>query len=522
MKSVSSSSKEGALMKKLMKKGKLPKVMLIAVITAGLAAPLSGCASSSDVASAADNQVATVERGDITIDITAAGNLSYSQQEDLAFEMAGTVEEVLVAVGDSVEEGQVLATLDASAWEDNLSALEDQVTAKERSLLQAQISLKNAEVALDNAENPYSEDDIKEAKQNLSAAEQQLRYDLQHGPESSIAQDQQKVYQYQQTLDDMLAGGDENDIAVKQMQLDLAQGQLEDAEKALTKAQEALDDAQSESPEITAPFGGFITQVSVSGGDEVLKGTVGVQIADPTRFEVELLVSEMDIYKVKLGGDAQVTVDALEGMSLPAEVTYISPTATIQSGVVNYEVTVEVASLETIRQQQEEAMQARQEEMQALSPGELPERLQAAVEQGQITQEQAEEMVQRMQQMGGVASEQMPTLIPEDFELREGLSVTVSIVIEQASDVLLVPNQAITYRGGEAYVQVVSADGTTEERSIQTGISDWQYTEVTEGLTEGEQVVLPQTTSTGTSTTSEQGFRGPGGNGFFIGGGGPP
>jgi HlyD family secretion protein len=500
------------------KKRKLPKVMLIALIIAGSVILLSGCTSSSDVASA-ENQVVTVERGNITIDIAAAGNLSYSRQEDLAFEMAGTVEEVLVEMGDSAEEGQVLARLDASEWEDNLAALEDQVTAKERSLLQAQISLKNAEVALDNAENPYSEDDIKEAKQNLSAAEAQLRYDLLHGPESSVLKDQEAYYQAQQTLDDMLAGGDENDIAIKQMQLDLAQGQLGDAEKALTKAQEALGDAQSESPEITAPFGGFITQVNVSGGDEVLKGTVGVQIADPTRFEVELLVGEMDIYKVKLGGNAQVTVDALEGMSLPAEVTYISPTATISSGVVNYEVTVEVESLETVRQQQQEAMQARQEEMQALSPGELPERLQAAVDQGQLTQEQAEAMVQRMQQTEGVTSEQMPTLIPEDFELREGLSVTVSVVVQQASDVLLVPNQAITYRGGEAYVQVESPDGTTEERSIQTGISDWQYTEVTEGLSEGEQVVLPQTASTGTSTTSEQGFRGPGGNGFFIGGG---
>jgi HlyD family secretion protein len=504
-----------------MDKSRLLRIMLSTVIAGGAAILLTGCNANSNEEPASDNQVATVERGDISIDITAAGNLSYSQQEDLAFEMAGTVEEVPVAVGDSVEEGQVLATLDASAWEDNLAELEDQVTAKERSLLQAQISLKNAEVALDNAENPYSEDDIKEAKQNLSAAEAQLRYDLQHGPESSIAQDQQKVYQYQQTLDDMLAGGDENDIAVKQMQLDLAQGQLEDAEKALTKAQKTLNDAQSESPEITAPFGGFITQVNVSGGDEVLKGTVGVQIADPTKFEVELLVSEMDIYKVNLDGDAQVTVDALDGVGLPAKVTYISPTATIQSGVVNYEVTVEVESLETIRQQQQEAMQARQEEMQALSPGELPERLQAAVDQGQLTQEQAEEMVQRMQQMGGVASEQTPTLIPEDFELREGLSVTVSIVISQASDVLLVPNQAITYRGGEAYVQVVSPDGTTEERSIQTGISDWQYTEVTDGLSEGEQVVVPQATATTSTSSTTQGFRGPGGNGFFIGGGPP-
>jgi len=208
-------------------------------------------------------------------------------------------------------------------------------------------------------------------------------------------------------------------------------------------------------------------------------------------------------------------VDAQTLPDLPAKVTYISPTATISSGVVNYEVTVEAESLETIRQQQQEAMQARQEEIQAAAEaaaaGEIPEQLQAAIEAGEITQEQAEEMVQQMQQMPqmeGATLEQIPGLIPEDFELKEGLSVTVSIIIEGASYVLLVPNEAITYRGMEAYVQVVLADGTTEERSIQTGISDWQYTEVTDGLTEGEQVVVPETTSTGTSTTSEQGFQG--------------
>ena len=497
-----------------MKKRKLPKGMLIALIVAGFAIPLSGCTSSSDVASA-ENQVVTVERGDITIDIAAAGNLSYSRQEDLAFEIAGTVEEVLVEVGDSVEEGQVLATLDTSEWEDQLLAVE-------LDLIQAQTNQKNAEIALDKAINPYTDEEIEDAEQavedaeyDLNRIEGELRYALIHGSDHEVSQLQTQAYSAQrtldlaeETLDDMLYERDEDDIEIKGMQLEIAEGRLDNAKKAV---EEALD----ASPEIIAPFAGFVTQVNVSGGDEVLKGTVAVQIADPTRFEVELLVSETDIFDIALGGDAYVQVDAQTLPDLPAKVTYISPTATISSGVVNYEVTVEVESLETIRQQQQEAMQAHQEEIQAAAEaaaaGEIPEQLQAAIEAGEITQEQAEEMVQQMQQMPqmeGATLEQIPGLIPEDFELKEGLSVTVSIIIEGASDVLLVPNEAITYRGMEAYVQVVLADGTTEERSIQTGISDWQYTEVTDGLTEGEQVVVPETTSTGTSTTSEQGFQG--------------
>ncbi len=465
-----------------MKRAKLRRAMLIVAITGGLAILLSGCTPESESTAIEEYQVITVQRGDITIDIAAAGNLSYSLQEDLAFEMAGTVEEVLVEVGDSVEEGQVMARLDSSEWE-------DQLTAVENSLLQTEINVKNAEVALDNAKNPYTEEEIEEAEDELRMAENQLRYDLKHGPESSVLQSQQSVYQKQKTLDEMEEAADEDDIEIKEMQLSLAEAQLENAKD---EVEEALD----ASLEIIAPFDGFITWVNTEaeGGDEVMKGTVAVQIADPTRFEVVLWVSETDIFDVKLGGEASVQVDAIATLTLPAEVTDISPTATIQSGVVNYEVTVEAESLETVRQQQLEAMQ---------------EQLQEAVEQGQITQEQAEEMVQRMQQMEVSALEQMPALIPEDFKLKEGLSVTVSILITEASDVLLVPNQAITHRGREAYVQVVSPDEVIEERLIQTGISDWQYTEVTDGLNEGEQVVVPQTTGSDTSTTSEQGFQRP-------------
>jgi hypothetical protein len=135
---------------------------------------------------------------------------------------------------------------------------------------------------------------------------------------------------------------------------------------------------------------------------------------------------------------------------------------------------------------------------------------------------QQQEAAQGQQATDGVASvSSTATLLPQDFELKEGLSVVVSIVIQEANDVLLVPNRAITYQAGEAHVQVVAADGTTEDRTIQTGISDYQNTEVTNGLTEGEKVIVPQSATTTTSATQDQGQQG----GMMIpgmGGGAPP
>jgi hypothetical protein len=138
--------------------------------------------------------------------------------------------------------------------------------------------------------------------------------------------------------------------------------------------------------------------------------------------------------------------------------------------------------------------------MQGIAQGELPERLKQAIEEGQITQEEAEEMLRQMQQAQGGQQGQVPTIF-EDVQLREGLTITVSLIVDEASDVLLVPNSAITTQGRQTCVQVLSPDGTIEDRAITTGITDYVNTEVTGGLSEGEQVIVPQG---GTTSVKEQ------------------
>ena len=150
-------------------------------------------------------------------------------------------------------------------------------------------------------------------------------------------------------------------------------------------------------------------------------------------------------------------------------------------------------------------MQERQGAMQGLSSEELPDRLQQAIEEGRLTREQVEEMIKKRQQGQGGQQGQILMVVTEGFQLREGLTVTVSIIVDEANGVLLVPNAAITSSGGQSYVQVQSADGTAEERAIQTGISDWRFTEITGGLSEGEQITVPQGTATTSTTQSRQG-----------------
>jgi multidrug efflux pump subunit AcrA (membrane-fusion protein) len=531
---------------------KLLRITLVALMLCSVSAISLSCTSEEDSA-ATENEVATVQRGDLAIEITAVGNLALSHRENLTFEVSGTVEEVLVEEGDSVEEGQVLVRLDYAEWQDQRTTLEYQIELKKRDLIQAELNLTSAEADLANTENPemataQAEQNVANAKIALDMA--QTNYDRAKERYESNWTVPEWIMDYelktaQLTIAELnLAEAEEaltsvfadieQEVAKKEKELAIVQGKLEDAQDAVEEAQAELEEVQAASTKITAPFGGFITGVYVKEGDEVQKGTVAIELANAEEFEADILVNETDIFDVSLGGEAWVEVDALQGMNFPATVTRISPTATISQGVVNYSVKVELQSLEAIAEEQQAA---RQEAMEGLAEGEIPEFLQRAIDAGMITEEQANEMLERMRsgdmpfQRGegempfepgeggmffrqGEGEMQLPfstegrviqSALLEDFQLREGLTVTVTIIVDERNDVLLVPNSAIVTSGMRTYVRVMLADGTIEERPVTTGISDWQYTEVTEGLSEGENVVVPTTTSSSTTTTPQQG-----------------
>ena len=76
------------------------------------------------------------------------------------------------------------------------------------------------------------------------------------------------------------------------------------------------------------------------------------------------------------------------------------------------------------------------------------------------------------------------------------MTAQVFIVLAQSKGTLLVPAAAISNAGeGMATtVQVLKADGTTEQRDIKIGIKSEISAEVTERLKEKEQVVIRQVT----------------------------
>jgi HlyD family secretion protein len=79
-----------------------------------------------------------------------------------------------------------------------------------------------------------------------------------------------------------------------------------------------------------------------------------------------------------------------------------------------------------------------------------------------------------------------------DGNAKPGMSATCSIVIEKAENCVAVPIDSVQTDNDGKYVVKVNDDGTTENVTIETGISNSSYVQVTSGLTAGEKIQMVQ------------------------------
>ncbi len=95
------------------------------------------------------------------------------------------------------------------------------------------------------------------------------------------------------------------------------------------------------------------------------------------------------------------------------------------------------------------------------------------------------------------------TLETQHSKLKPGMSVTADITVAEKQNVLLIPNAALTYESGKAWVRVASSRGETantvsaedrngrgERREVTVGLTDNISTEIMSGLKEGDRVLI--------------------------------
>ena len=254
---------------------------------------------------------------------------------------------------------------------------------------------------------------------------------------------------------------------------DSVDSQITNAKNNLSNARDSVENVQNrlDDYKITSPITGTVVEKTVKAGDNVGTGSNSSNalctIYDLSYLQMTLNIDELDIDNVAVGQVVNITSDAKDGQTFTGVVTKVSVVGTTSGGTTTYPVTVRIDDTEG---------------------------------------------------------------------LRPGMNVDAEIVLSSADDVLAIPSLAVN-RGNTVLITadspsaVNALDQEAPEGyvyvSVETGVSDDSYIEVTSGLQEGDAVAYLRTAS-GSSDFMMGGIPGgdmggqgggmPGGGGMTSGG----
>jgi HlyD family secretion protein len=332
--------------------------------------------------------------------VTASGYIVPAQRASLAFAMAGQVESVAAAVGESVEAGQVLARLAGSEElqaalsaaelevleaEQALQKLSDDLPEEQAAALQAlntaRDALRDAEQRVSGLGVPSEPIDIEVASSKVALAEKALEdakedfKPYENKPENSLkraallsklAEAQERYDEAVERLNRMIGViTPEFDRQQAQTELEIAQAKLvlaqekhdllqngpdpEAARLAEARLKSAQDRARAARAslanlELKAPFAGVLSAVNVQNGEWVTPGRTVFELVDLAHLRVETSdLSERDIPGVAVGQAALVFIEALN-LEQAGTVSLIAPLADTLGGDVVYKTTIELES----------------------------------------------------------------------------------------------------------------------------------------------------------------------------------
>lgn len=457
----------------------------------------------------------TVRKMDMQVNIQGTGAAYSAKTKDVVPNNAGNLESLNVKIGDTVKAGQKLFT----STSDDIS---DAVTAAENSVDDVNISLSSAKSSLTSKKNQLSsaksgltakKKELTTAQKELSDAQKKLT-DAKNtsASEEEIAELSRVVDEAEANVEKAEANVDQAESSVEQANSSVEQAEssvkqanlkVSDAKDKLSKAEEQVDKMS-----VTAPIGGLITAINNTDGDNIDKSKAVLTIVDMSAIKVKVAVDELDIEKVKEGQAAEVKFDAIKDKTYEGEVESIAQVGTNSNNVTTFDVVVSIKD---------------------------------------------------------------PTGI------KIGMNANVNILVDSKDDALVIPAEALVERNGQKFVMVESAEGGTDGQqnkeqsssdaanqkgtgnstgtssnqqtkanqgarvrntagnatqgaaaggrlvAIKTGIENENYIEVTEGLTEGQRILitLPQTTTTTNQNNMRNAMGGMGGFGAGMTGGRP-
>ena len=389
-------------------------------------------------------EIGLVERATVEERVSASGRIFPVTEVTISSDVSGEIVELAIAEGDSVRENQLLARIDPEAVASRVNQTSASVDA-------ARASAANAIAAIEQARA-----NRKQLEAALTVAQQALSRSQGLNAEGLLSD--QELEQAQNAVDVAQANLEANTAAIRS-----AEESANSAQFQVKSQQAALDEVRTNlsRTSIYAPMTGIVSLLSVEEGERVvgtiqMTGTEMARIADLSQMEVRVEVSENDIPRVTLGDSVDIEVDAYLDRTFAGTVTEIASSA---------------------------------------------DNLQSATGAAALTTDQVTNFTVTI----GIDPASYADLITPQrpYPFRPGMSAAVEILTEVVEDALVVPVAAVTARQREGdddrratsrdleeLVWLVTAADTVARRPVTTGVQSREVIAITEGLEEGDRVVV--------------------------------
>ncbi|HEX3932203.1 MAG TPA: HlyD family efflux transporter periplasmic adaptor subunit [Nocardioides sp.] len=447
--------------------------------------------------SATASRTTTVDTGTVTATVTSSGNIEADRTLAVDFEgSGGTVKAIYVKPGDEVRRGQRLATvLDTSARQGLASArvqLESaeasydsavqgqtpaQRSADEESVSGSQVSLRGAELALTQARQSAALD-RRQRGAAVTAAERTLRQARSAQPvDHTAVQSARSALATARQTRASTSLADRHQVQSQEQALASARQQLASAKatvavneqpatsSAVAQAQAQVDSARIGVEQARSTLDEATLRAPEAGRVAAVNGTVGQSSTSSSGSSSDSSSTATGFVTLVSARTLEVTADVAEAdindvkVGQPATVTISADDKELKGTVA------EVADTSTVT--------------------------------------------------NNVVEYAVTVRVDRGKGVKLGQTAQLVITTGAKQSVLRVSSSALTTIGNTTTATVRAADGTTTTRQVTTGLEGDSFTEILSGLQAGDVVVLPRT-----STTGSTGFSFPAGGGAVVGGGG--
>lgn len=416
-----------------------------------------------------------VSRGDIEAVVTATGTLNPVVLVQVGSQVSGRIEKIYVDFNSKVKKGDILAELDQSQ-------LKAQIEQNQANYQNAIASVERAKVSLEIAQKNF------ERAKSLF--------------EKNLISSQEK---------------DQAEAAYLQAKADLVSAE---ARAAQAKYQLDASKVNLSYAIIRSPIDGVVVSRNVNVGQTVaasFQAPTLFEIAnDLTKMQVECLVDEADVGKVKEGQKVKFTVEAYPNETFWGVVRQVRYAAQVQQNVVQYTAILDVdnssmkllpgmtATCSIIVGEAKNVLRVPNAALR-FTPDLKPEELQ------KIMKAAFEEMAARRQQQGGGAP-----VGPSSGAQTSGGQRTFNFAQMGQMGAMSGSGQQGTRRG-PSRVWMMDEKGNLKVVFVRTGVTDNAYTEIISGnLKEGDEVIIGLMTASSSSSSSRPQTPPPGGGMFMI------